>query len=240
MFNKKLIGLNNNQLKIIALISMVIDHAGLVLFPRAAIFRILGRLSFPIYAYMIAEGCAHTKNRKKHLGMILGVGLIFQIVWFLFSRSLYHNILLTFSLSIGMIYAIDGLIKNKNNRSRILMILIIIFILFIGVICPILFGYYGFDFDYGVWGIFLPVLIYFAPTKVIKLIYSTILICAMACFSNITQWFALLSIPLLALYNGKRGKHNLKYLFYIVYPLHLVIIYGIMFFIQMIKLGGKI
>ena len=235
MFNKKLISLNNNQLKIIALISMVIDHAGLLLFPRAAIFRILGRLSFPIYAYMIAEGCAHTKNRKKHLGMILGMGLIFQIVWFLFSRSLYHNILLTFSLSIGMIYAIDGLIKNKNNRYRILMILVIIFILFIGVMCPILFGYYGFYLDYGVWGIFLPVLIYFAPTKVTKLIYSTILLCAMACFSNITQWFALLSIPLLALYNGKRGKHNLKYLFYIVYPLHLVIIYGILILLYIVR-----
>ncbi len=235
MFNKKLISLNNNQLKIIALISMVIDHAGLLLFPRAAIFRILGRLSFPIYAYMIAEGCAHTKNRKTHLGMILGLGLIFQIVWFLFSRSLYHNILLTFSLSIGMIYAIDGLIKNKNNRYRILMILAIIFIVFVGVVCPILFSYYGFDFDYSVWGIVLPILIYFAPTKATKLEYTTILLCAMACFSNTTQWFALFSIPLLSLYNGKKGRHNLKYLFYIVYPLHLIIIYGILILIHITR-----
>ena len=79
VFNKKLIGLNNNQLKIIALISMVLDHVGLALFPKIELFRILGRLALPIYAYMIAEGCAHTKNRKRYLGMILGMGLIFQI-----------------------------------------------------------------------------------------------------------------------------------------------------------------
>ena len=54
VFNKKLIGLNNNQLKIIALISMVLDHVGLALFPKIELFRILGRLALPIYAYMIA------------------------------------------------------------------------------------------------------------------------------------------------------------------------------------------
>ena len=57
--------LNNNQLKIIAMISMVLDHVGLVFFSDFEIFRILGRLAFPIYAYMIAEGCTHTKNRKR-------------------------------------------------------------------------------------------------------------------------------------------------------------------------------
>lgn len=217
------------------MISMVLDHVGLVFFPKAAIFRILGRLAFPIYAYMIAEGCAHTRNRKRYLGMILGMGLIFQIVWLVFSRSIYQGILITFSLSIGLIYALEGFIRNKNPRYRILMILVLSFILFFGVVCPILFGYYGFDLDYGIWGIFLPALIYFAPSKKAKLISCAVLLCAMACFSHITQWFALLTIPLLALYNGERGKHKMKYFFYIVYPLHLVIIYGILILLMIIK-----
>ena len=227
--------LNNNQLKIIAMISMVLDHVGLVFSPRVQIFRILGRLAFPIYAYMIAEGCAHTRNRKRYLGMILGMGLVCQIVYLIFMGSIYQGILITFSLSIGIIYALEGFIRNKKPRRRILMILAVLFILFLGVVCPILFEEYGFDIDYGIWGIFLPVLIYFAPNKLAKLISCAVLLCAMACFSRTTQWFALLTIPLLALYNGERGKLKMKYFFYIFYPLHLVIIYGILILLTIIK-----
>ena len=50
---------------------------------------------------------------------------------------------------------------------------------------------------------------------------------ALALTTNYSQWYALLSLPLLALYNGKKGKMKLKYLFYLYYPLHLVAIYAI-------------
>ena len=55
-------GLTNNQLKLIALVTMTLDHIGVVLFPQAQWLRIVGRLAFPIFAYMIAEGCRHTAN----------------------------------------------------------------------------------------------------------------------------------------------------------------------------------
>ena len=57
--------LNGNQLKIIALIAMTLDHIGKMLLPGFTILQIIGRLAFPIFAYMIAEGCRYTKNRKK-------------------------------------------------------------------------------------------------------------------------------------------------------------------------------
>lgn len=232
---KSKLALTNNQLKIIAMISMVLDHVGLVFFPRVELFRILGRIALPIYAYMIAEGCAHTRNRKRYLGMILGMGLIFQIVYWVFMNDLYQGILITFSLSIGIIYAVEGFIKNRKPLYRVLMILVLLFILFLGIICPILYGEYGFDIDYGIWGIFLPVFIYFAPTKWSKIIACAIILVGMSFFSLTRQWFALLSIPLLALYSGERGKLKMKYLFYVFYPLHLVIIYGIMFLLTIIK-----
>ena len=65
MLLKKYEILNANVLKIIALISMVIDHVGVMLFPNALWLRCLGRISLPIFAYMIAEGCHHTRNPKK-------------------------------------------------------------------------------------------------------------------------------------------------------------------------------
>ena len=75
-------GLTNNQLKIIAMVSMLLDHVGLLFFPNVAIFRILGRIAFPIFAYMIAEGCRYTKNRAKYLGMIAAMAIVFQVVYF--------------------------------------------------------------------------------------------------------------------------------------------------------------
>ena len=56
-------GLSGNALKIIAAISMVIDHVGLMFFPTLKILRIIGRLAYPIFAFMIAEGCYYTKNK---------------------------------------------------------------------------------------------------------------------------------------------------------------------------------
>ena len=57
---------SSSTLKLLACLFMLIDHAGLLLFPRYKIFRIIGRLAFPIFAYLIAEGCRYTRNKLKH------------------------------------------------------------------------------------------------------------------------------------------------------------------------------
>ena len=73
-------GLTGNQLKIIAMITMTVDHVGMQLFPRLLWLRMIGRLAMPVYAYMIAEGCRHTRDRKKYLLRLLGMGALCQIV----------------------------------------------------------------------------------------------------------------------------------------------------------------
>lgn len=228
-------GLTNNKLKIIAMISMLIDHIGVALFPYVEIFRIIGRLAFPIFAYMIAEGCRYTKNRKKYLGIILGMAIVFQLVYFFALDDLYQGILVTFSLAIMSIYAIDGILHSKSIIYRIAMVGVLCIVIFVGIICPEIFRRYGFDIDYGVWGITLPVLVYFAPNKKARLVLITIFFALMAIIASPLQWWSLLTIPLFALYNGKRGKANLKYLFYIFYPLHLVLIYGVAILIALLK-----
>ena len=228
-------GLNNNQLKIIAMITMLIDHIGVAFFPSIKILRCIGRIAFPIYAYMIAEGCRYTKNRKKYLAMIASMAFVFQIVYFAFMNSLYQGILVTFSLSIGAIFAIDTFIKNKNIVNRILMAIIILFIFTVSTVFPVIFKAYGFKLDYGMWGLCLPILVYFAPSKIWRIILSAIFLIFMSLSTNVLQWWSLLTIPLFMLYNGERGNKKMKYVFYLFYPIHLVIIYAIMFLLTIIK-----
>jgi hypothetical protein len=82
--------------------------------------------------------------------------------------------------------------------------------------------------------VLLPVVIYLLPTKVYKLVGAAIMLALLAYSLGGQQWFALFTLPLLALYNGQRGTARLKYLFYIFYPVHLAAIYGIKMLIEKI------
>lgn len=217
-------GLSNNQLKIIAMFAMLTDHIGRVLLPKYEFLLIIGRLAFPIFSYMIAEGCKYTSNKIKYLLTVFGLGFICQTVFFIATDSLYQNILITFSLSILTAFSIDNFLKKKDFLSGLLLILELVGTVFISVFLPqIIKG--NFNIDYGIVGVFIPVFIRFAPNKNQKIIIMTALLAVLACSMNSRQWFALLAIPLIVLYNGKRGKMNLKYMFYIFYPVHLAVIY---------------
>lgn len=235
-------GLTNNQLKIIAMVSMLLDHVGLLFFPEEPIFRILGRIAFPIFAYMIAEGCRYTKNRMKYLGMIAGMGIVFQIVYFVAMQSLYQGILVTFSLAIITIYAIDGILKSKKLWVCLASLAALAFVAVFLFVLPSLLRETDFGIDYGVWGILIPVIVYFVPSHKWRICGVAILLLIRAIYYTlfplslgVLQWFSLLSIPLLALYSGKRGRAKMKYVFYIFYPAHLVILYGIAMLIMMLK-----
>ncbi len=225
MQTERKFGFTNNQLKIIAMAAMLIDHVGVEIFPEHQIFKILGRLAFPIFAYMIAEGCFHTKNRRKYLLMVAGLGVGCQVVYAIVAHSLYQNILLTFTLSIIMIFSIDNYLNKKNKASLIALLTTAFSVVFVSLIAPIHFKEQGFKIDYGFLGVMLPIAVYYAPTKKLKIIFTAIILILRIIFVGEIQIFALATIPLLLLYNGKRGTRNLKYVFYIFYPAHLVLIY---------------
>ena len=219
---KKFSGLTGNQLKLIALISMTCDHVGLQLFPDILFLRILGRLAFPIFAYMIAEGCRYTGNRKKYLLRMVSLAAVCQVVYFFAMGSLYQCILVTFSLSISLIYAMDRWQERGDAASRLLALGMLILTFLLCVVLPDFLP--GFEIDYGIMGVLLPVLIYFGKPSHHYLLAGLILLGF--AYGGI-QWWGLAAIPLLAVYNDQRGKYNIGKLFYIYYPLHLVVIYGI-------------
>lgn len=79
-FAPKTVGLNNDTelIKLIAMITMLADHAGKMFFPQYNLFRIVGRLAFPIYAYCIAAGCVYSHNRYRYLSRLVITGLVSQ------------------------------------------------------------------------------------------------------------------------------------------------------------------
>jgi len=209
--------LNGNALKLIAAAAMVLDHAGLMFFPGNDLLRILGRLAFPIFAFMIAEGSKYTRNRGRYFGQLFGLAVLCQIVYYIVDGSMYLSILFTFSLSLLMIFSLQYC-KEKPSAFRIgLFLLSIASVWLLNRI---------FVIDYGFWGCMVPL---FAALPH-KTRYDSIPVNA-ACLglgllilslvSGGWQLWSLAAVPLLLLYSGKRGRHRMKYFFYIFYPAHL-------------------
>ena len=246
--NFKFAVLSGNVLKILAAIFMVIDHAGLMLFNYVKPMRIIGRLAYPIFAFMIAEGCKYTKHKLKYFGNIFILGVLFQIVYYVAEKSLYMSIFVTFSLSILMIYALQNFKKQLFAKKWFLSLLA--FLIFAFSIAGTYVLNQKLSIDYGFWGSMMPVfvsLFHADPKdenqrllKKIDSVYLSVLMATIAIviiaislhysrFSN--QEYAILSIPLLLMYSGKRGKRKMKYFFYYFYPIHLVVLYVIAYLV---------
>ena len=99
--------LSGNALKIIAALSMLIDHIGVIFFPQMKIFRIIGRIALPVFSFMIAEGARYTRNKTRYFFTIFGLASVCQLVYFLYNGDTYMSILVTFSLSILTVYALQ-------------------------------------------------------------------------------------------------------------------------------------
>jgi len=222
-------GLTGNQLKLIALITMTVDHIGMLLLPRLMILRIIGRIAMPLYAYMIAEGCRYTHDRRRYFLRLAGLALVCQVVYYFADHSLYQCILVTFSLSVLCISAIDTA-QRKGGASWLLAVAAL---LGAGVICELLpMKISGFAVDYGFFGVLLPVILYYFGEK--GIVPGMLLLCLS--IGNL-QWWALAAVPLMLLYNGQRGKRSLGWVFYLYYPLHLAVLYGIALLLQSVGSG---
>ena len=215
-------GLTGNQLKILAMIAMTCDHVGVQLFPQTLWLRLVGRLAMPIYAFMIAEGCRHTRDRKKYFLRLFSMGALCQVVYFVAMGSLYMCILITFSLSVMMIGLYDVVEQEASTAARIRLALGTGLVFFLCTVLPDLLPNTDYEIDYGLVGVLLPLLIYGAGNR--GLVLGLVLL---ALQNGGIQWYALAAVPLLLAYNGQRGKAKIGKLFYWYYPIHLVVIYGI-------------
>lgn len=220
-------GLTGNQLKILAMITMTCDHVGLYLLPQFPVLRILGRLAMPIYAYMIAQGCRHTHDRRRYLLRLLGLGLLCQTVYYAVEGSLYQCILMTFSLSVALIWGMDAAVRRPDPARIVTAVGLFAAAVFLCQILPKLLPGTDYAVDYGILGVLLPVLVFCGENRRQELLFLAVGLAALAVSLGGIQWWSLAALPLLALYNGRKGSYPLGRLFYIYYPLHLAVIYGI-------------
>ena len=214
-------------LKIIAIITMFIDHLGYAIFGKFSYFNYIGRLSFPIFAFQISEGYIHTKNLKKYFLRLFLFALVSQIPFMLFhsiiSSDFSLNIFFTLFLGLLSIYIYDEC-KYK----------------FLGIIASVLLALIA-QFshcDYGAYGVAIILIFYIFKNNIITssmfFIIATLIRYFLPCIKygifpkKYLYLFICTIIPCLffAAYNGKKGK-NTKYLLYLFYPIHLILIYGI-------------
>jgi hypothetical protein len=160
-------------------------------------------------------------------------------------------ILVTFSISILLIYALDFLKWAYLSERGNLFAKTFAPILFFGLIYLTYFATTKLTIDYGFYGIMMPVFasltdmrgykisekiqwIDTRPVRILAMCIPMFLRMFDGSHHSIV-WYSFIAIPILLLYSGKRGKLKMKYFFYIFYPLHLVLLYGILILIMLIN-----
>lgn len=236
--------LNSNQLKLIAIIAMTVDHIAWAMFdgyPSALlplVMHIIGRLTCPIMCYFIAEGYHYTRNINKYTFRLFAFAFVSHFAYIFASNDFvdfksfipfyYGNFLnqtsVMWSLAWGLVMLRIADSKRIKSIYKVLLVILICIITLpsdwscIAALCIMAVGTNRGDFRKQMsWMIFYVAL------------YSLVYFFAIDKAYGVLQMGVVLSIPVIAMYNGKRGKNPkinkfMKWFFYIFYPVHLLVI----------------
>ncbi|MBR4111150.1 MAG: conjugal transfer protein TraX [Clostridia bacterium] len=237
--------INSNALKILAMFLMLLDHLWATLIPGNQWMNMVGRMAFPIFAFLIVEGFVHTSDFKKYAKRLFVFGLISEIPFNLITAGsvvfpFHQNIMFTLLLGLLCVNEIEKVKSDKNWKNTIKSIIKIVIFLLVGAISFV---------DYGVIGILTIIAFYiFRKFKFAWLGQLVSLILLFAVFSEgqsiviklfdnehfiPMQSFGIFALIPIWLYNGGRGKNNklIQYGFYAFYPIHMAAIYLIYYFV---------
>ena len=222
--NEKKLPLNSLHLKLLAAATMLVDHLGFTLFPFALWMRCVGRLAFPIFCFLIAEGCARTHDRKRYAARLLGFAVLsepaFDLmcdgVWFTLD---YQNVLWTLLLGALVCWAVEWASAGGALWQRL------------PAEAAIAVGFLlaqWLNTDYGGWGVLLVILFYL--TREVRGKWAIQLVgLGLFCWFC-TPWrielLGILAMVPICLYNGERGFSNraVQYGFYAFYPAHILLL----------------
>ncbi len=225
--------MNRTVLKIIAIVSMLIDHIGVFLLEEGDLYlacRLVGRLAFPIFAFMIAQGFLKSKHIKQYVIRLAVFALFVEILFLVYALlrevpyiPLKDNVIVP--LLLGLLVLIS--VRSRNDFTRLGLIAILVFTMFV-------------QYPYSIYGLSLIAIFGLIAKKWLQALLFLLvhlLFIQIPGINNVLylypwqQQFALFFLPLLFLYNGKKGR-DYKYLFYVFYPLHLIVLWVIAHFIK--------
>lgn len=216
--------MNSYHLKLIAIITMLIDHIGAVLVPSNTtlylVLRCIGRLAFPIFVFLLVEGFYHTKDVKKYLLRLGAFALLSELPFDLafYGKILeftHQNIFFTLFLGLACMYLMSRVeVAFRENMVLMNLFRALLLLLF----C--LFAYYlKTDYDYR--GVLLIIGFYLLRGN--KVLLTAILLFVSGYLLGYINGLATFAMVPIAFYNGKKGK-SIKYAFYIFYPAHLLVL----------------
>ena len=222
--------LNGFHLKLIAICTMFIDHMGHTLFPGVMWLRCIGRIAFPIFCFLIAEGCVYTHDRKKYALRLLVFALLSEIPFNLMTGGWVwnpydQNVLWTLLAGALVCWLMDWALKRRAASS---------FVLTGAVMVAAYWLLELLNTDYGGWGMLLVAMFYGihrapggAVSKMIAQAFGLVLfsIAVMGGVLSIELWSLWALVPIW-LYNGQRGFPNkaVQYGFYAFYPVHILLL----------------
>ena len=203
------------QLKLLAMLAMTADHIGAVFFPEIPLLRWIGRLAMPVLCFFIGEGLRHTRSPRRYLLRLTGFALLselpFDLAFYGGIEWGHQNVYFTLALGLLALWAI----QSRDMEGWLLALTAALAAELLGC-------------DYGMYGVLLILLLdRFHRARSEQRAAAALL--NLAFFGLQTQTLSLIALPLLWLYNGKRGRDDRR-LFYLYYPAHLCVL-GILRFV---------
>ncbi len=220
-------GLSGGTLKIIALITMIIDHITALYYINDQMYqlgRTIGRLAFPIYCFLIVEGFYHTRSVRKYAIRLFLFALISEVPFDLaFYNQVFYsghqNVFFTLFLGVILMYAIQ-LVRTRIDETQYIKKSLVLVLSYVVVFTVAFF----LRADYGVNGLVLILLFYLFHGKMASVAIVNIMMNLFMGIGGNVQTYGSLSVIPIWFYNGKKGV-SLKYFFYLIYPVHLLVLY---------------
>lgn len=214
---------NRTQLKVVAIITMLIDHIGYIFFPKALWMRWLGRLALPIFIYQLVEGYELTSNFSKYFSRILFVAVLSEVPFDLafFNTPFfweYQSIFVELLICLFMLPVLDKTRGHYYFQGLIIFLFCVVAILL--------------KADYNTYGILLTAMFYFCKGHFFPFSFIILPIISYF-FCEPYQIFSVCSLLMIFFFYKrpkKSDKHPVRHnmftiLSYGFYPFHLVILY---------------
>lgn len=255
-------GITGSTLKLIAIVTMLIDHIGAVILERILVnngllafeggevsemmefmaengiililyfvMRLIGRVAFPIFCFLLVEGFIHTRSRKNYALRLLGFALISEVPFDMATRGNilnfeYQNVFFTLLIGFLAMCALDEVKKrfgDKEDKRTLYGAYTVTAI----IACALA---YFLKTDYSAFGVFaIIIMYYYREEKVKSMLLGTVILI----IQSVIEAFALINLIFVRKYNGERGL-RLKYVFYLFYPVHMLVLYMIAYFMELV------